>query len=383
MTALAADETAARRDRLRARLADLDAQAALVTRLVNVRYLTGFTGSNGVLLVTRDEGDTLCTDGRYRDQAAEQAPDVARVIDRDLLGIATDRFAAAGGGNLAVETHDLTIDRRAKLDTAADQRGLPRPRTSSLQRAVEGLRVHKDDAEIERVRRAGAISCRALEELLTGPSAAALAGRTERDIAHELEQRMVAHGAYGRAFETIVASGPNSALPHHRPSDRVVRHGDLIVIDFGATYAGYRADCTRTVVVGPPAAWQREIYDIVHAVQAAGVAAATAGADIAGLYASAVDAITAAGYGEYFPHGLGHGIGLEAHEDPFVRRGDTGRIEHRTLVTVEPGIYLPGRGGVRIEDTVLVGSSPVGGSPGGSSGPEPLTPLTKDLLVVN
>jgi Xaa-Pro aminopeptidase len=235
--------------------------------------------------------------------------------------------------------------------------------------AVEQLRTVKDDGELALLREACAIGDRALRETLerTAP------GQTEREVARRLEACMVELGAEGVAFETIVATGPNSAIPHHRPTDREILRGDLLKIDFGARYSGYHADCTRTVVVGgTPADWQREIHDVVRRAQRAGRHALRVGADLRAVDAAARDVVVEAGYGDAFPHGLGHGVGLEIHEAPMLGVRATGRLAGRTPVTVEPGVYLPGRGGVRIEDTLVVGEGT----------PELLTTTSKDLLVL-
>jgi Xaa-Pro aminopeptidase len=214
------------------------------------------------------------------------------------------------------------------------------------------------------------MSARALEGLIQTK----LSGRTERQIARDLESRMYAEGAEAIAFATIVASGPNSATPHHQPTDRVVEPGDFLKIDFGARHAGYHADCTRTFVVGrEPAAWQAELHALVRAAQRAGREALKPGVELSAVDAAARDVIKAAGHGDDFTHGLGHGVGLEIHEDPFFAATATGTLADRTPVTVEPGVYLPGRGGVRIEDTLVVRDGE----------PELLTPTTKDLVVLD
>jgi Xaa-Pro aminopeptidase len=202
---------------------------------------------------------------------------------------------------------------------------------------------------------------------------------------------MIDLGAEAPAFDTIVASGPNGAIPHHAPASRRFAAGDLITIDCGARYGGYHADMTRTVALGEPAAWQREIYEIVAAAQRAGVEAATAGVDVSAVDAAARGLIAAAGYGDHFMHGLGHGVGLEVHEAPAIGYGRTGTLVDRVPVTVEPGIYLPGRGGVRIEDTLVVRDhrEGLGGpTPQASAGAEAagscevLTTTTRELLVL-
>jgi Xaa-Pro dipeptidase len=179
-------------------------------------------------------------------------------------------------------------------------------------------------------------------------------------------------GAEAPSFETIVAAGPNSAIPHHRPTDRELVAGDFVKLDFGAAYRGYHSDMTRTLVLGEPAGWQRELYDLVAAAQAAGRAALAPGADVVEVDRAARAVIETAGHGPDFGHGLGHGVGLEIHEAPTVSPLGTGRLAARMPVTVEPGVYLEGRGGVRIEDTLVV-------RPGG---PELLTTTTKDLVVL-
>ena len=356
---------ARRRDALRTALAGMQLPAALVSDLVNVRYLTGFTGSNGAVLVAGDGADLFATDRRYVDQAAEQLPDIERLTTRALL---RDLVAAAkqrGLQRLGVETHAITVDQQAAAQAAGDGA----IELTSLDRAVETLRRRKDDAEIAALRTACEISTSALGDLLAGQ----LAGRTERAIARDLEWRMYAHGAEAVGFDTIVAGGPHSAIPHHQPTDRPVAAGDFVKIDFGARYAGYHADCTRTVVAGrPPAAWQAEVYELVAAAQRAGSAALTAGAQLAAVDAAARTIIADAGYADRFTHGLGHGVGLQIHEDPYLGATVTGKLGDRAAVTVEPGVYLPGRGGVRIEDTLVVEADAT----------TVLTTATKDLLVV-
>lgn len=353
---------AVRRERLADHLTTVGAEAALVTRLVNVRYLTGFTGSNAALLVTPEHA-VLATDGRYITQSAAQAPDVERVIDRACAAALLTRAGRDGLRRVAFEAHDVTVEAHQALS------GLDgAPALVPLGHAVEELRTVKDDEELALLREACAIGDRALQELF-GTIAP---GRTERDIARELEGRMLDHGADGIAFETIVATGPNSAVPHHRPTDRVVEAGDLLKIDFGALYRGYHADCTRTVVIGEPADWQREIHALVREAQRAGRHALAPGVDVLTVDAAARDVITAAGYAESFTHGLGHGVGLEIHEAPSIGHNATGRLDARTPVTVEPGVYLPGRGGVRIEDTLVVRDGE----------PELLTTTPRDLLVL-
>ncbi|KAA1399267.1 M24 family metallopeptidase [Aeromicrobium ginsengisoli] len=352
--------TEARRNRLVAELAARGLDGIVITTLVNVRYLTGFTGSNGALVVPREGGAVFLTDGRYRDQADAELPDVTHQIGRDLLAGAAEHIA---GGTWAAETHTLSVDGHARLIELA-----PSITFVPAERLVEALREVKDDAEVDALRRACDISTRALESLLEGP----VAGRTERAVARDLENRMLDLGAEAIAFETILAAGENSAIPHHSPSERVLGDGDLVKIDFGARVAGYHADCTRTFVLGRADEWQREIHAAVRESQAAGVEALREGVAVADSYAAASSSLEAAGWLHAFTTGLGHGVGLEIHEDPFIGPSHTGKLASRTVLTMEPGIYVPGRGGVRIEDTVLVTTG----------APEVLTTMTKDLLEI-
>lgn len=347
-----------RRDRLTTILQQRDIAGALITNLINVRYLTGFTGSNAALLLDAEGVGLLLTDGRYQDQAAVEVPDLERHITRDLLGVAAERIRA---GDWAVETHVLSIDAHAALTRAA-----PDVRTISLERAVESLRMVKDDTEIDALRRACEISTAALADLIEGP----LRGRTERAIAHDLERRMFDLGAEAIAFDTILATGENAAIPHHSPAERVVQAGDLLKIDFGARVDGYHADCTRTFVIGAAADWQREIHDVVRAAQQAGLDQLTAGTPVSDSLTAVRKVLDDAGWLASFTTGLGHGVGLEIHEDPFIAAQSVGKIDPCTVMTMEPGIYLPGRGGVRIEDTVVVASG----------APEVLTTMTKELM---
>ena len=355
--------TESRLARLRTLLTEAGHAALYVSDLVNLRYLTGFTGSNGALLVPVSGDPVFLTDGRYRDQGAEQLasaglPDVEIVVTRDLLGVAAGRAPA----DLAAETHVLDVDSWEKLG---------RPESSG--RLVERLREIKDETEIAALRRACRISVDALEALLAGP----LVGRTEREVARDLEWRMLELGAEDKAFDTILAAGENSAIPHHEPTDREIRTGDLLKVDFGARVDGYHADCTRTVVVGHAADWQREIHAAVRDSQAAGLDRLRPGVPIAEANAAARGSLEESGWIDAFTTGLGHGVGLQIHEDPFIGSAHPGRLVSRTVLTMEPGIYLPGRGGVRIEDTVLVTDPDHGGEP------DVLTDMTKELLEIH
>lgn len=361
---------AGRRARLAAHLAATDVPAALVTNLRNVRYLTGLSSSNAALLVIADGAAVLATDGRYATAAKETAGDLELVVIRPVAVELAKRAAEAGVERLAVEAHDMTLELSAAVEAGLDASGR-KVSLAHLGRAVEELRLVKDDGELAALRRACEISCAALDSLVTEGG---LLGETETAIARRLEWQMYELGADAIAFETIVASGPNSAVPHHRPTERVVQRGDLLKIDYGAAYRGYHADCTRTyVVAASPAEWQLEIYNLVAAAQKAGREALRPGAECIEVDKAARAVIDDAGYKDQFGHGTGHGVGLDVHEAPTLGYAATGTLAERMTVTVEPGIYLPGRGGVRIEDTLAVWDD----------GPELLTPLTKELLVLD
>jgi Xaa-Pro aminopeptidase len=363
---------AARRDALRAVAAERGLDAVLVTNLLNVRYLTGFTGSNGALLVRADGHDLFGTDGRYTTQAGTQVPDVELLVDRGTVPALAREAVRRGAGRMGFESHDLTVDGLAALEKvlADAAAGGTVPELASVRRAVEAQRAIKDDDEIESLRRAGAVADQALAELAA--EGALRPGRTELQVGRELDARMLTLGAEAPSFETIVAAGANSAIPHHRPDATVLRDGDFLKLDFGATADGYHSDMTRTVVLGHVADWQREIYDLVAAAQAAGRTALAVGADVVAVDAASREMIAAAGHGEHFTHGLGHGVGLEIHEAPGIGPLGAGTLAAGMAVTVEPGVYLPGHGGVRIEDTLIVTED----------APELLTLTSKELLVL-
>ncbi|MDL4771026.1 M24 family metallopeptidase [Actinomadura xylanilytica] len=352
-----------RRRRLAALIAGRDAGALLVTRLVNVRYLTGLDSSNAALLVFADGAAVLATDGRYAEMARAACPDLDVLVERRTAAALTTLAADSGTGVLGFEAHDLTVEAHAELAAEDDGIGF-----KPLGHPVEQLRAVKDEQELALLREACAITDRAFEAVL--PEIAP--GVTEREIAIALERRMVDLGAEAPAFESIVASGPNGAVPHHHPGTRAIEPGDLVTMDFGARYGGYHADMTRTVAIGAPAAWQREVYDLVRHAQQAAVDAAVPGAETRAVDAAARDIIAAAGHGAAFSHGLGHGVGLEIHEAPLLGYDKTGKLTDRVPITAEPGVYLAGRGGVRIEDTLVVRAD----------GPELLTETTKELLVL-
>jgi Xaa-Pro aminopeptidase len=357
-----------RRSTVRAALHAGGLAALLVTDLINVRYLTGFTGSNAaLLLVTADEERTdppaapierptddpdprtrFCTDGRYTIQSGDQVPDLPRLIARPCDAAL---LRGAPAGRVGFEARSLTVAAFDVLHRLAAERNRPVALTSTLD-VVEAARAVKDHTEIAALRRACAVADQALADLIG--HGGIRPGRTERQVGLELDQRMRELGAEDPSFETIVAAGANSAIPHHRPTGAVLAAGDFVKLDFGATVDGYHSDMTRTFVLGEPQDWQREIFDLVLAAQAAGRAACVVGATGDAVDAAARDLIADAGYGPQFAHGLGHGVGLQIHEAPGLARGAASIMAPDMCVTVEPGVYLPGRGGVRIEDSGVI-----------------------------
>ncbi|MCC5579431.1 aminopeptidase P family protein [Microtetraspora sp. AC03309] len=345
-----------RRARVAAALPQHDVTALLVTRPVNVRYLTGLSSSNAAVLVTADGEAVLATDSRYIETARRECADAGPIEARDVTGALAGR-----SGRVAIEAHDMSVAEYHRL--LGDHPGL-----TPVSGLVEEVRTVKDEGEIEVLRRACAITDDAFSQVVER----IIPGVTEREVARWLESAMTELGAEKPAFDSIVASGPNGAIPHHSPSGRAIEPGDLVTMDFGARVDGYHADMTRTVAVGRPADWLRDLYELVRQAQRAGRRAVRTGATAHDLDAAARGVIEEAGHAEHFGHGLGHGVGLEIHELPFLGPGKTGRIDDRVPLTVEPGVYLPGRGGVRIEDTLVTRAD----------GPELLTLTTKELLVL-
>jgi len=353
----------ARLGRAQQRIAEAGADAALITSPANVRYLSGLVSSNAALLLPADGLAVLGTDSRYAETAERDCPDVELVTERQVEPALARLAATRGCRTLAFEAQEMTVERYSEL-SALDGG----PRLVPLGRVVEQLRTAKDETEIALLARACAITCEAFADVLSS----IVPGRSERELAVLLERAMIDRGAEAVAFGTIVASGPNGAIPHHVPGDRAFAAGDLITIDCGARYGGYHADMTRTVALGGPAGWQREIYEVVATAQLAGVAAAIPAADVADVDTAARDIIEAAGHGGHFQQALGHGVGVQVHEAPIIGYGQTGTLAKRVAVTIEPGIHLPGKGGAGIEDTLVVRPHAA----------EILTTVTRELLVL-
>ena len=353
-----------RAERLVSLLPDAHVDLMLVTDLVNVRYLTGYTGTNG-LAVIGPRTRAFITDFRYVQQAAGQVdPSFDRHKAPLELSEMLTEVLPQGPLTLGFEETHLTVhDHRRLRQTLPD-----RVELVGIEGIVERLRGIKEPAELELMRQSAKLADDAFEAVVGG----GLIGRTEREVAFALAQEMQARGAARPSFDAIVAGGAHGALPHASPRDVEIRAGELVVIDWGGQVDGYCSDCTRTVAAGDVGALEREIYALVLEAQLAGLAAVRAGAEAQTVDAAARDIIEAAGYGGQFGHGLGHGVGLDIHEAPRLSQRSDAVLAAENVVTVEPGVYLPDRFGVRIEDLVVVTTD----------GCEVLTSVPKELRVV-
>lgn len=338
--------------------------ALLISKPENRAYLSGFTGSDGWLLITQQDA-YLITDFRYVEQAAAEAPAFkVRKPENTPYALLAELCRDAQVSRVGIEGDYVTLD-----DFGTYRQALAQQELVSVTGLVEALRMVKDADELATMRRSAEITDQAFQHVLGFIKP----GVTEREVALELEFTMKRLGAEGLAFETIVASGERSSLPHGQPTDRVIRTGDLVTMDFGALYQGYCADMTRTVMVGEPSAKQREIYAIVLEAQKRGVAACRAGITGKELDEVCRGYIREKGYGDHFGHGTGHGVGRFIHEGPKVNvRGEQDLLQAGMVVTIEPGIYLPGWGGVRVEDMVLVTET----------GCEVLSKSPKELIIL-
>ena len=340
-------DVAGRVDRVRAAAAAAGCDALVVGNLVNVRYLTGFTGSAGLAWLGPDEL-VLVTDRRYAEQSeaeTSQAGVNVRIEIADLSPKEILTAAAAGIGRIGLEAASVSwADQRQYAEWFDAAELVP---TTGV---VERCRQIKDDGEIDRMAAAAAIADRALAEvrsiLADGP--------TEKEAALALDTAFRRLGADGSAFTTIVASGPNAALPHKRPSDRPIGSGELVIVDMGAVVDGYRSDMTRTMAVGGLDSEARRVFETVRDAQRLGVEHVVPGRPISEVDKACRDRIDADGWGDAFIHGTGHGVGLDIHEQPWVRGKATELFEVGQVITVEPGVYLPGFCGARVEDTVVV-----------------------------
>jgi Xaa-Pro aminopeptidase len=348
-------------ERLVELIAERELDQLFVSDLTNVRYLTGFTGTNGACLVGRDEL-IFFTDFRYTERAAQEVgPEWERPEgERELV----PQIAARMSGRVGFEDAKLTVRQLARLEAAIDESADLVPAGD----LVEQLRAVKEPQEIERIAAAAELA----DEVYRWALERGLVGRTERDVAGACEARLRELGAEP-AFPPIVATGENGALPHAEPGEREIARGELVVFDMGALLDGYCSDCTRTFATGEPGEEAREVYDLVLTAQLAGLGAIRAGASGREVDAVAREIIDEAGHGDQFGHGLGHGVGLEVHETPRLATTSEDELREGNVVTVEPGIYLPGRFGVRIEDLVVLTAD----------GCRNLSGLPKELQIVD
>jgi Xaa-Pro aminopeptidase len=352
-------------DRVAEQLSERELDALLVSDLVNVRWLTGFTGSSAAAVVGADGTRRFLTDFRYLTQSAEEVDDAFETeISVDLLEQAAKELPSDGPFRLGFDDHKVSVRDHARLAELVRD-GVELVAAGGL---IEGLRVRKEPAELDAIRRASKLADAALEEVL----ARGVVGRTERDVALDLEFTMRKAGAESASFAPIVAAGEHGALPHAAPRDVEIAAGTLLVIDWGAQLDGYASDCTRTVATGELDPRDAEIYELVLRAQLAALDAVRPGPTGQELDAVARAVIDAGGHAEHFGHGLGHGVGLEVHEGPRLSKTGKDTIVAGMVVTVEPGVYVPGAVGVRIEDLVFVTED----------GCEIVTELSKELRVV-
>jgi Xaa-Pro aminopeptidase len=361
---LASMNVPSRLGKLRERLGREHVGGILVASLSNIRYLCGFSGSSGLLVVTARRA-LLVTDGRYKDQAAAET--TAAGVEVDLVVVTAARqvkaieAATRNLARLALEAKEVSWAFQAELAAAL------RPELVATSGFVEEIRLTKDAGEVARIERA----CDIADVAFAQTKQRLTEGATEAEFAAELEFEMRRRGAAQASFETIVASGPHGAMPHAQPTDRVILPGDLVVVDFGAVFDGYHSDMTRTVCVGEPSAADAELLAAVAASQRAGIIAVKAGVTGGAVDEACRKSLADAGYGEAFTHSTGHGVGLDVHEAPALAAGSGDELPEGAVVTVEPGAYLLDHGGVRIEDTVVVTAS----------GCRQLTKTTKDYAL--
>jgi Xaa-Pro aminopeptidase len=354
-----------RQERAVAELAQRELNALLLTDLTNVRYCTGYVGSNAIAVLSQDRR-LLFTDSRYAVSARAQTRGVEVVqAGRDLMEKVTDALKEiAPAGRVGFEADNVSVSRHRRLAEATA--GVELVPTTGI---VEGLRLLKEPDEVDLMRQASVIADNAYAWLVDQ----SVVGRSERDIAFELHGAMMRDGSEEPSFPIIVAAAQNGAMPHAVPGEVPIPANTLMVVDMGATVGGYRSDCTRTFATGPLPDELAQAYELCLKAQMAALQAAGPGITASALDATARDIIDAGGMGERFGHGLGHGVGLDIHERPWVRREGTETIASGMAFTIEPGIYVEGLGGVRIEDLVVAGDT----------GVEVLTTFPKDLITLN
>lgn len=360
-----ATESARRLSLLRRRLRDLSLDAVVITMPANLRYLSGFSGSLGYLLIGAEVGEIL-GDSRYWTQMEEESPAFTLVRSGPSVGLwalVSERIKALGFGRIGFESQDLSVDLYTRLRASLPE-GIALEATVGL---IEDLRVRKTPDEVEQLRRVAGIAGRAFDRI----RASLRPGLRERDVAFLLEQTFRELGADGPSFETIVAAGERGALPHGRASDRILERHDMVVVDFGASAGGYNSDTTRTVVMGEPSTEQRRVIDAVREAQTVSLAMMRPGITADAIDRKAREVATSLAGPNAFGHGLGHGIGLMVHERPYLSPTDTTPLEPGMVITNEPGVYIPGWGGVRLEEMVLITEA----------GPEVISPATREIIA--
>jgi Xaa-Pro aminopeptidase len=356
------DPFAARRREVMAELRRRKLDGLLVTHPANWYYLTGFSGESGVLVITTD-GTTLITDGRFTSQAKEEAPGIRVELQQGALySVAGEWLSKHRVRRVGYDPMRWTVAQRKALKKASGRRC----RDIETSGVVECLRTKKDAQELAAMRKAAILAGEVLESVLD----LVRPGVRESEIGAEIEFRMRKRGASGASFETIVASGPRAALPHARATSKLLRKNELVVLDMGAILAHYCSDITRTVYIGRAPQRIRNWYQAVQQAQAAAVATAEAGATCGDVDVAAREVLVKNGLDSYFVHSTGHGLGLEVHEEPRIARGQSIRLEAGNVITIEPGVYVEGVGGIRIEDDVAVGLH----------GNEVLTRVRRDLI---
>ena len=364
------DPRDARRSLLQNRLIEAKVDALLITNPVDIRYLTGFIGDDSWALVpARGKASLILTDGRFEEQVRHEAPGVkARIRKKGLTEELAKVVRSRGYEKIGLQPGYVSLAMRQALVKQLGASGI-----KPVQDGLLELRAKKDAGEVKAIKQALAIQQQAFTELLTVMKP----GMTENEVAAELEYRMRRLGADGPSFPTIVAADANAALPHAIPGKRKLKHGGLVLIDWGAKWGGYCSDMTRVVGLGGMSRKMREVYQVVLEAQLAGIEAIGPGVALSEVDDAARRVIVKAGYGKQFNHSLGHGLGLDIHEEPRLAKRVSGHLEAGQVVTVEPGVYLPGVGGVRIEDDVLVTGNSGGG--GGGGGGLVLSDLPKGL----
>lgn len=339
--------------------------AALIISPENRFYFTGFESSDGYLLVSGD-GAVFITDGRYIEAAQMKAKGCKVVLQEKKASQIRDILVSLGAKSVAVEADRMTLSEYALFASALE--GIEIIADGSLDSEINSLRSVKTPEEVEKIKTAQAIAEKAFEHILGFIKV----GRTEKEIALELDYYMLSHGAQGISFETIAVSGTKSSMPHGVPDEKPIENGDFVTMDFGAVYEGYHSDMTRTVAVGSASDEMKEVYYTVLKAQENAIAAITAGLSCKEADAAARSVIESAGYGKYFTHSTGHGVGVEIHESPNLSHISDKALKIGNIVTVEPGIYIPKKFGVRIEDMVLVREN----------GCENLTKAPKELIIL-